>query len=76
VNLSTWLIWIFALASVVMAVDKILARWFGIGESQDSLFIVWCAMGCLLLIYRQIYSVKSGSGESVVQEPGSGTPDS
>ena len=75
-NVSNWLIWIFVLASVVMAVDKILARWFGIGESQDSFFIVWCAMGCLLLIYRQIYFAKSGSDDSAGQEPESETPSS
>ena len=75
-NVSTWLGWIFALTSVVMAVDRILARFFGIGESQDSLFIVWCAMGCLFLIYRQMSSAKSDSGESAGQEAGTDTPDS
>ena len=59
-----------------MAVDRILARFFGIGDSKDSLFISWCATGVMFLIFRQIYSVKSDSGESVGQEPGSDTPDS
>ncbi len=75
-NVSTWFGWLFALTSVVMAVDRILARWFGIGKSQDSLFIVWCAMGCLFWIYIGMGSAKSGSGESAGQEPETDTPDS
>ena len=43
-KIPSWFQWVFAALSIVMAVDHILARFFDIGESQDSLFVAWCAM--------------------------------
>jgi hypothetical protein len=43
-KIPSWFQWVFAAISIIMAVDLILARFFGIGERQDSLFVAWCAM--------------------------------
>ena len=47
--LPKWYLWLFTLVSIVMAVDRILARFFDIGDTKDSIFITWCAMFVLLL---------------------------
>ncbi len=43
-KIPSWYPWLFAAVSIVMAVDRILARFFDIGESDDAIFIGWCVM--------------------------------
>ena len=47
--LPKWYLWLFTLVSIVMAVDRILARFFDIGDTKDSIFISWCVLFVLLL---------------------------
>lgn len=60
----TLLGWTYIVISVAMAVDVILARYFAIGESKDSLFVIWCAIGSLYLYYSYKSSAKTGSEAS------------
>ena len=56
--LPKWYLWLFTLVSIVMAVDTILARFFDIGDTQDSISIGWGVMFVLLM-----FSILTGSTE-------------
>ena len=56
--LPKWYLWLFTLVSIVMAVDTILARFFDIGDTQDSISIGWWVMFVLLM-----FSILTGSTE-------------
>ena len=56
--LPKWYLWLFILVSIVVAVDTILARFFDIGDTQDSISIGWWVMFVLLM-----FSILTGSTE-------------
>jgi hypothetical protein len=63
--LPKWYLWLFTLVSIVMAVDTILARFFDIGDTQDSISIGWWVMFVLL-----IFSILTGLTGSTEKDQG------
>ncbi len=63
--LPKWYLWLFTLVSIVMAVDTILARFFDIGDTQDSISIGWWVMFVLLM-----FSILTGSTGSTEKDQG------
>ena len=63
--LSKWYLWLFTLVSIVMAVDTILARFFDIGDTQDSISIGWWVMFVLLM-----FSILTGLTGSTEKDQG------
>jgi len=58
VSTNSWVKWVFAAYSVIFAIDRILARFFEIGTTDDSSFVVWCA---LLAIWMSSETMNSSS---------------
>ena len=52
--LPKWYLWLFTLVSIDMAVDTILARFFDIGDTQDSISIGWWVMFVLLIFSNHL----------------------
>ena len=63
--LPKWYLWLFTLVSIVMAVDTILARFFDIGDTQDSISIGWWVMFVLLM-----FSILTGLTGSTEKDEG------
>jgi len=63
--LPKWYLWLFTLVSIVMAVDTILARFFDIGDTQDSISIGWWVMFVLLM-----FSILTGLTGSTEKDQG------